>query len=267
MKIYIAGTETRQFVLDEYMKLYLAGNIFYGNNTSGIKYNYPNIYILETFYSVNNSNKEYIKNWDKSKFLLDSGAFTFMSGTHKGSINFEEYALQYCDFINDYNIEQFFELDIDSVVGYDEVKRLRKIIEQKTGKQPIPVWHRSRGKDVFINLCKEYPYVAVGGIAIKTIKKTEYKFFPWMIDTAHENGAKIHGLGFTQLSLLSKYHFNSVDSTSWTTGNRFGFIYKFNGNTMSKYLVSEGKRLKPKESAINNFLEWVKYQNYALENF
>lgn len=266
MRIYLAGSETRQYVIDEAMKIFWAGNSPFANKEYNIKYDNPDIYILETFYSVNDSNKQWIKRWDKSKFLLDSGAFTFMSGTHKGKIDFEQYARKYCDFINEYGITQFFELDIDSVVGYDEVKRLRKIIERETGKQPIPVWHISRGKQDFIDIAKDYSYVAIGGIVTKEIDKSKYKYFPWFIDKAHENDAKIHGLGFTQLALLEKYHFDSVDSTAWTAGNRFGFIYKFTGYNIVKHDVPKGKRLKSRECAVNNFLEWCKFQKFAENN-
>ena len=41
------------------------------------------------------------------------------------------------------------------------------------------------------------------------------------------NHAKIHALGFTSISGLEKYHFDSVDSTSLTTGNRFRMLYHF----------------------------------------
>lgn len=75
---------------------------------------------------------------------------------------------------------------------------------------------------------------------------------------------KIHGLGFTALASLPKYHFDSVDSTSWTTGNRFGAVYRFDGKTIVKIGKGEGQRLKDSRAvAINNFNEWVKFQKYA----
>lgn len=200
------------------------------------------------------------------KFMLDSGAFSFMSG-NGGKQNFDEYLEKYIAFINQYKIEQFFELDIDSVVGYEKVKEYRRRLEKGTGKQCIPVWHKSRGKDEFLKMCDEYSYVAIGGIVSKEITSKEYKYFPWFINEAHRRNAKIHGLGFTNIASLPKYHFDSVDSSSWTTGNRFGAIYKFDGEKLVKIDRPPNTRVKHKETAVNNFIEWVKFAKYAETHF
>ena len=91
------------------------------------------------------------------------------------------------------------------------------------------------------------------------------KAFPWFINTAHEHGAKIHGLGYTSISGLYKYHFDSVDSSAWLYGNMAGYLYKFNEFTgqMDKIQAPAGHRLKSMEAARWNFSEWVKFQQYA----
>ena len=74
------------------MKLFLAG-------TSAFPWLFKEIipmYVLESFY--------YIQDWQMVEipkykmFLLDSGAFTFMSGTHQGEIQWEQYIDEYADF-------------------------------------------------------------------------------------------------------------------------------------------------------------------------
>ena len=74
-------------------------------------------------------------------FLLDSGAFTFMHGIEASSkpVDWDGYLSRYIDFINRNNVQHFFELDVDSIVGYDAVKRMRARLEAETGKQSIPV--------------------------------------------------------------------------------------------------------------------------------
>ena len=203
------------------------------------------------------------------KFLLDSGAFTFFSNgrTAKGVV-WEEYVDRYADFILRNRVENFFELDIDKLVGFSRVLELRRRLENKVGRQSIPVWHKSRGKDGFLRMCDEYKYVAIGGVVSQEVSQDDWRFFPWFIDTAHKRGCRIHGLGFTALSYLPRYHFDSVDSTAWTTGNRFGAVYRFNGRTMEKVLKGEGQRLGDSRAvAINNFNEWVKFQRYAETHF
>lgn len=262
MKIYLAGGERRHWLLtplkDE--------NIPCGRSTVERRGGYDKViaesspYILESFYYANADTERLLPYF--GDFLLDSGVFTFMSNC-KNNVDWNDYIERYCHFINKNDIKKFFELDIDSIVGYDKVKQYRKAIEQKTGKQVIPVWHKSRGKDEFLRMCDEYNYVAIGGIVTKEITKEQYKYFPWFINEAHKRNCKIHGLGFTSLDGIVKYKFDTVDSTAWTTGNRFGFVYKFNGKTMVKIDVPKGKRLNGKVAAVNNFAEWIKFQQYA----
>ena len=227
---------------------------------------FRNANILQSFYYADDfTSGTIIPN--ARNFLLDSGAFTFMNAAKGGNVDFDSYTDRYIDFINTNKVQHFFEMDIDSVVGIDKVKQLRSRIERRTGKQPIIVWHKSRGKQSFIDSCKEYPYVALGGIVTKEITQKDYKHFPWFIDTAHEHGAKIHALGLTALAALPKYHFDSVDSTAWVSGNRFGGVYIFDGKTMVKHNKKEGQRIgSHKAVAMHNFREWLKFQEYARTN-
>lgn len=221
-------------------------------------------YILESFYYADADTERLLPLF--GDFLLDSGAFTFMQDNTSHLI-WDEYIERYADFINRNKIEKFFELDIDSVVGYEQVKKFRRKLENLTGRQCIPVWHKSRGIKDYLRECDEYSYIAIGGIAIKEIKPEQYSAFPSMISEAHKRKCKVHGLGFTSLKYLPKIHFDSVDSTAWTTGNRFGYIYKFDGKTMQKIDCPKGKRLgDPRKIALINYKEWIKFQKYAEEN-
>lgn len=278
VKIFLAGCESRKWILkslyediphcshgggDEDIKIYLAESPPWrsdGIYDPYIKEHRP--YILESFYYVNEDTERLLPYY--GDFLLDSGAFTFMQGNHDGEIKWDEYIERYSAFVVKNRIKSFFELDIDVVVGYEKVKEYRKLIEKKTGKQPIPVWHISRGMEDFQRMCDEYPRVAIGGIVSGEIKKDKYKIFPALIKEAHKKGAKIHGLGFTNLSMLNVCKFDSVDSTAWTTGNRYGFLYRFTGRTMEKIDCPRGSRIgKPKIAALNNYVEWIKYQKWA----
>lgn len=220
---------------------------------------------MESFYYADEDTERLLPYF--GDFLLDSGAFTFMQNSNIKA-DWDEYVERYADFINRNKIEKYFELDIDSVVGYDEVKKLRNKLEKLTNRPSIPVWHRTRGKTEFERLCDEYSYVAIGGLVsdmASEYSRKYWKYFPWFIRTAHKKGAKIHALGFTSLEGIKRYHFDSVDSTAWTAGNRFGYIYYFDGKTMKKKDAPEGMRISsPREAALINYCEWIKYQKYAL---
>lgn len=259
MTLYLAGTESRQYVLGGgKVDLYLAGNV------GSEKWQAPcDVPILESFHYITPEAEKKIPHI--KKFLLDSGAFTFFSGGH--NVVWEEYVDRYADFINRFQIERFFELDIDSLIGFDAMIKLRRRLERVTGKQPIPVWHISRGIEQFKRDAEEYPYVALGGIAGKSWSAKQQEKYPWFIREAHKRGAKIHALGYTSLTGIQKNHFDSVDSTAWTTGNRFGYIYKFDGKTMQKINVPRGMKLRTQEVAQHNFDEWAKFSKYAKTHF
>ena len=242
------------------MKVFLAGTAAFSDIV--IDEDIP--FILESFFYFEDWQIDYIK---KCKmFLLDSGAFTFMQN-NGGEPSWEEYIDRYADFITRNNIQYFFELDVDSVIGYEKVKKLRKVLETKVGRKCIPVWHYGRGKEEFISLCKDYEYVAIGGIVTGEIKPTMYEYFPWFIRTAHENGCMIHGLGFTNMVGLTKYHFDTVDSTNWVSGGRFGSFARFDGKRIRTAPPPNGMRSKSAR-VINkhNLREWIKFQKYAEVN-
>jgi len=218
-------------------------------------------FILESFFYADADTERLLPYY--GDFLLDSGAFTFMQGKG-GSPDWDDYVERYADFINRNNVEKYFELDIDSVVGYERVKAIRRKLERLTNRPCIPVWHVSRGVDEYKKMCDEYGYVAVGGIVSKEIKPDKYGSLPVLISEAHKRKAKVHGLGFTALEWLKKCHFDSVDSTAWTTGNRFGYLYYFDGKTMRKKDAPTGHRIgDSRAAALNNYTEWIKFQKYA----
>ena len=167
------------------MRLFLAGSV------SAKQYIFKNIelsklrpYILESFYDVRNNKRAIDMLPYYGDYLLDSGAFTFMkSCVHE---DWEEYVESYAEFIIKNDIHKFFELDIDSIVGYDKVKEFRYRLERLTNRACIPVFHRSRGLDEFFRLCDEYSYIGIGGIAIRHIKNSEYKYFPYFLKEAHK---------------------------------------------------------------------------------
>tara|TARA_R110001599_G_scaffold110671_1_gene274672 strand:+ start:1929 stop:2852 length:924 start_codon:yes stop_codon:yes gene_type:complete len=282
MKIYLAGAATgnnnaiwrnNANTPHEAMKIFLAGaqgwgkyahDDYHKKDKSGLID--QKMCVLESFYYMQDWMKPYIRDyWD---FLLDSGAFTFMNDKKNSSgVDWDAYLTRYIKFINEMNIDQFFELDIDDVVGIKKVEELRDRLESETGKKSIPVWHKSRGKEYWFKMCEEYDYVALGGMAINVSYKDKVEeVFPWFLSEARKRKTKVHALGYTSLIGMEKYKFYSVDSTSWIYGNRGGYLYQFNGRTLDKIDKPKGTRLKSRAVAIHNFKEWVKFQQYALTN-
>lgn len=250
------------------MKLCLAGTYAATKNTR--KYLNYTKYILESFWYIQEWQIPYLK--EKDLFVLDSGAFTFMVNSHKKEIDWDHYVEEYGKFIKENNIKYFFELDIDVIVGLKEVERLRTKLEKIAGKKCIPVWHKSRGLDYYKKMVKEYDYIAIGGIVTKEIKPKDYDMFIPLLKIARENNCKVHGLGFTNLRLMKKYHFYSVDSTSWKSGGRFGSIYEFKRDKLIQHKKPINCRAKSKNGwydkiELQNYFAWCKLQDYADKNY
>jgi len=249
------------------MKVYLAAVHGFKGSSFDVLLEHKPRFILESFYYMTDDVLRYSKTKFCESFLLDSGAFTFMnSKKEKRNIDFYKFVSDYADFISQHDIKLFLELDIDSIVGYEEVKKLRQILEKKTEKKCIPVWHRSRGLGEYINLTKEYDYIAIGGIAMKVIKKSEYAIFAELLKIARNNNCKVHGLGLTGMTELKKYPFHSVDSTSWKMSYAFGNVCHFNGTEVKTY----SKKTRVRQDCtqllrVHNFKEWIKFSNYMDE--
>jgi len=277
MKVYLAGLHSRVY-LRHHMKVHLAGVQFWGGkeggpNTDHLNYRLPNtdagespprLATLESFVYVKDWMLKHIReDWD---FILDSGAFTFFG--RDTNVNWREYVRSYTRFINENKVDKFFELDIETITDMATTEDLRKQIEDETGKQPIPVWRPLRGFDYWSRMIEEYPYVAISASGRYDSRWTRgpdgLRAINHLCQLAHKAGVKVHGLGYTKLESMPLVSFDSVDSTAWIFGNMTGKIYRFNGETMVKE-AGEG-RLRSKEAAVHNFLEWVKYQRYADAN-
>ena len=246
MEIYLAGISSREKIIIEELE-------------KGLKIPY----MLESFMYFKEFQHDIIKNG--TKFILDSGAFTFIHGNTTPTIKeIEQFTYKYIEFINKYDIEYFFEMDIDKVIGLKKVEELRELIEKETNKKTIPVFHQERGLQYFHDMIDNYNYVALGGSA-NNVKSSKYKkFFPYFIQEAKKKNCKIHGLGFTALSklMLPQYNFDSVDSTTWLHGHRFSNLFRFTGKEMKCITLDTSKKKDLKELCKVNLKEWIKFCNY-----
>ena len=231
------------------------------------------IYILSSFWEHKSGNfGEYVL---QEKHILDSGAYSAINDKTGKYNNFDwdNYVKKYIAFIKYTKQKLFFELDIDCVIGLNKVEYYRKQIEDAVGIQPIPVWHSNRKAEYFYYMCENYPYVALGttptNIDGKKIRSNP-EILNWFINIAKKNKTKIHGLGFTSQEWLPKLKFDSVDSTTWLGGARYGHWYWFNGKKIQQEAKPKNTRVinggKSHLLHIYNFNEWIKFQKYALNN-
>jgi len=238
------------------MKLYLAGIESHMN----IVFEEKPKYVLYSYIYRNDDCLRYVKSKHCKSFILDSGAFTFMNIGKK--VDFKEYAEQYAKYVEENNITNYIELDLYNIIGIKENEELRKILINITWRKPIPVFHKRCGKEYFHKLINEFEYIAIGGIAAKHIKRSEYKYFDYFINEAHKKNVKIHGLGLTSQEAIKRYKFDSVDSTSWISG-RFGFVYYYKNGSIKQYKKKNSRLKSTTEANRFSMNQWVKFQKYA----
>lgn len=247
------------------MKICLAGTYSYKRF---VEKNPPR-FVLESFWSIDEWQMPMIK---KSEFfLLDSGAFSFMNSQRNGKQftlkEIYDYLDRYIEFINKFDVKYFFELDLDVVIGYEEVKKMRKILEDKTGKKCIPVFHKNRGINEWYKMTEEYDFVAIGASgkndSVWTRKHPEALIK--LLQIAKKNNCKVHGLGYTNFSMLKQIPFYSVDSTSWASGWRYGSMHTFKNGKIVSYKKPPNKRMLKEmgwQAQEHNYKQWKKLQDY-----
>ena len=165
--------------------------------------------------------------------MIDSGGHSLRHGV---KVDFEKYTREYAEFIQKFdrpNVVGYFEMDIDNIVGHEEVLRLRRILENVSDKI-IPVWHPNRGIDEFRKMCEDYSgkIVSITGFGRIEIKDEQ---FPMFLAYAHKCGCKLHCLGMTRKKILDKVPFDYVDSSSWKQEAIFGRVTGRNQKVTREY--------------------------------
>lgn len=200
---------------------------------------------------------DYVKT-NNSEFLLDSGAFTLMRNKNK-QYNIEDLISKYCFYINEFDIQDFFELDLDELMPIEDVEELRRKIYLETHKLPILVWHKERGREYWTRMCKENNFIAIGGMAHKNSQKVavDIDFYKEMVDEAHSYNTKVHGLGFTPIEMLNAHtvFFDTVDSTTWN-GARHGISFIIEDKKLKKIQLRD---IFASDSAEKDLEAWAKF--------
>lgn len=202
MKIFLSSINT--YVLDEMIR-----------RRKEIKWN------LLSYYEIQNKIKLFTRTLELSELMLvDSGAHSFQKGK---KVNWEEYTERYADFIRKYDspkIIGFFEMDVDNIIGYANVIKLRKILTAASDKI-IPVWHKNRGIDNFKRMCEEYAgrVVAITGFRNEDIRDEQY---PMFLKEAKKHNCKVHCLGMTRREILERVPFDYTDSATWILQSTYG---------------------------------------------
>lgn len=230
------------------MKLYLAA--LYTNNFSVNSTAYNKLTrreqrardevqnILESYHYVYRQSAVDKMRLDGARVFLDSGAFSaFTKGV-------EVDLVAYCDYIKR-NQDILERVGVDTCASVlDGIGDARLTWEnqarmEQQGVRPLPCFHYGEDTRYLDWYVANYDYITIGGmVPISTPQLVLWLDEIWLKHLTHPDGSpkiKIHGFGLTTLSLMQRYPWYSVDSSSWVqiAGNGGILIPKYGAITVS----------------------------------
>lgn len=169
---------------------------------------------LFVFTDTNTMRKEPPENYQES--FLDSGAFSVFTGKAKIDVH------QYGEWLKT-GARRFTVYANLDVIGNPEATQRNQIILEQMGLNPLPTWHISSDPKHLQELVRKYDYIGIGGmVGVPRVTRDARMRVAFKIREEEGKHNKFHGWGMTDFTLLKKYPFYSVDSTSWLGAFRFG---------------------------------------------
>ena len=245
--------------------------VYLGDASTLKRYGHDRINALFNYYLIQESHYAYFK----GKVICDSGAFSFMTDPKRmRRMDIDEYCDNYCEFIKKHDVTNFFELDVDTLLGVDKARGLRSRIEKNAKRRPIPVWHRERGKKGWEEMCDDYDYVALPlsgkNDTSQWIAQDDYRRLWWLVNEAHKRGARIHalGLGMNQ-RLYKRGAFFSCDSVAYLSNALYGGGFNYFEPTKGiwrKSAKSKPFRYNTAEVLNQSLAQWKFFSEWAEAN-
>lgn len=236
-------------------------------------HNFLDVVDMENCYGL--YSYHYVKKNEKLKssmhkwkgFILDSGIFTYLNGLDGSKVDWNKYVDDYADFVRENKVKNYVEVDVDRLIGLEGVEKLRERLEKRVGWKCMPVWHLNRGYDKWLELCKNYEYICFGAFITDGLKQNKYIYIKKFLEYAKKENCKVHGLGMTSYKWMKELAFYSVDSSSWSSGQRYGFVHKFTQHGIKRYKKPTHLRFKDyRVVARHNISEWIKFSKYVENN-
>ena len=217
-----------------------------------------------TSYHYYKNKTDLIKNCILSGYdvFIDSGAFSAMNSGK--SINIDDY----CKFLIEVKATYYATLD---VIG-DAKNTLinHKYMINEYGLNPIPAFHMGSNLDEFKPLL-EYDYIALGGLVFaEGIMNHCDEIWHYILE--NKPNLKVHGFGLTNIELMKRYPWFSVDSSSFKSCKRFGrqnVLYNgFNFKTFSEEQYQNFlSNLGIDFNNIDNKIKYRIYDYYSMQSY
>lgn len=184
--------------------------------------------LLESYHYIHRQKfVDYIRA-DKEQVFLDSGAFSAYTKGVDVDID------AYCDYIkrNDDIIKKEDGILCASVLDGigDPLKTYEnQCYMESKGAKPLPCFHYGEDERYLEYYVANYDYITLGGmVPISTPQLRIWLDRLWdryLTDGSGRPRLRVHGFGLTNIPLMERYPWFSVDSSSWVQLAAFGNIY------------------------------------------
>lgn len=185
-------------------------------------------HILESYHYVGKQRYVDEMRADGAKVFLDSGAFSAKSLGIDIDVNeYIGYILRNKDIIREE--DGVLMASVLDGIG-DPYKTLEnQLYMESKGATPLPCFHFGEDERYLEYYVERYPYITIGGMvrtkASDVMHWLDRIWNRYLIDGAGRPKVKAHAFGVTTISLMERYPWHSVDSSSWIQAAAFGSAY------------------------------------------
>lgn len=157
----------------------------------------------------------------KPMMFADCGAYS--AATQGVTINLVDYA----NWLKRWAHLLTVSVNLD-VIRNAKATRKNQLHMERLGCNVIPVFHTGTDLTILDEMCKRYPYIALGGM-VGAEKNVTLRWAATCMERTKEHGTAFHGFGQTTKKNIETLPWYSIDSSSWGSGHRYGNVPVWTG--------------------------------------
>lgn len=184
-------------------------------------------HILESYHYVKKQSYVDAMRNDNARVFVDSGAFSAHTlGVELSVPAYVDYLQRNQDLIR---VEDGVHMaSVMDGIGDAHLTYENQQLMERLGFQPLPCFHVAEDEWYLTYYVSNYEYITIGGmVGVSTKALVTWLDRIWdryLVDGSGNPRVKVHGFGITNNTLMDRYPWYSVDSSSWIQAAAFGAI-------------------------------------------